>query len=341
MKHVLVSYKREDEPRIARLIRALQKNGLTIWWDQELPGGEKWRANIEKALDEAGCVIVVWTHGSVGPEGEFVRDEAARAKGRGILVPIRLDKVMPPLGFGEIQAIDLSHWRGKPKDPALLDLVEACKAKLEGRAVPPAKAPGRRLLRRAAAGSSASAIALAALTFGTNMFATQDRICTIPAAQPALSDLCGAVHLGGRPSHAERIAWATRSPASCETLRDFIRQYPDGAYRSEAAALLQAAKVSRSASFSPAPRTARGYVRQSETPFPSQTAAQADAQKRAVADASQISCAPVDDNERLAGADLTKVTYDCRPSPLGGFVCAADYVAQCRIEVRAMTESCG
>jgi hypothetical protein len=45
--------------------------------------------------------------------------------------------------------------------------------------------------------------------------------------------------------------------------------------------------------------------------------------------------------ERLAGADMTKTIYDCRPSPLGGFVCAADCVAQCRIEVRAMTETCG
>jgi hypothetical protein len=340
-KYVLVSYKHEDEPRVSKLIRALQHHGLTIWWDQGLPGGEAWRTNIETALTEAGCVIVVWTHSSVGPEGEFVRDEAARAEGRGILVPIRLDNVMPPLGFGEIQAIDLSGWRDKTNDPFLLDLVDACKAKLEGRHVPAAKASTRRLLRRAAAGSGASAVAIAAITFGGNLFTVQDRACTMPAAQPAISDLCGAIHLGGRPDHDERLAWAARPKGSCEALRDFINRYPGGAYRSEAADLLQAASVSRSPSFTPAPRTAHGYVRQSEAPFSKEAAAQADAGKRAVADATETTCAPVGDNERLAGADLSKTTYDCRPSPLGGWACAADYVATCRIEVRAMTETCG
>jgi TIR domain len=334
VSHVLVSYKREDEPRVARLIRALQHHGLTIWWDQGLPGGEEWRANIEKALTEAACVVVVWSHGSVGPEGEFVRDEAARAKGRGILVPTRLDKVMPPLGFGEIQAVDLSGWRGNPNDPSLRDLVEAVKAKLDGRAAPPAKAPGRRLLRRAAIGTSSTAVLMSALAFAGNMFATQDRFCTIPIGQPGLSDACGAVHVGGRPSYAERLAWAKRRPGSCADLQAIIKDFPDGAYRSKAADLLQAAAVSSASPFAPDPRTARGYVRQSMSGFGSAAAAQADATTRAIEDAKETTCAPVDANERLDGVEIASTTFDCRPSPLGGTVCAADYVATCRLEAR-------
>ncbi len=334
MKHVLVSYKREDEPRVAKLIRALQQHGLIIWWDQGLPGGEEWRANIETALNDAGCVVVVWTHGSIGPEGEFVRDEAARAKGRGVLVPVRLDKVMPPLGFGEVQAVDLSSWKGSPNDPFFLDLVEACKAKLEERPAVAARGPGRRLLRRAAAGSSASVLVLAAVTFAANLFAIQDRLCTIPGPQPALSDMCGAIHIGNQPSQTERLAWAARRPGSCADLQALIKRFPNGAYRSKAADLLQSATVTNSSPFAPDPRTARGYVRQSETPFSSQEAAQADAKTRAAADATATSCAPISDSERLDGVDMGKITYDCRPSPMGGWVCAADYVANCHIEAR-------
>ena len=117
MAHVMVSYKREDEPRVAVLVRALRANGLEIWWDQALPGGEAWRENIQGAIDQAGCVVVVWSHGSTGPDGGFVRDEATRAKARSILVPVAFDNVMPPLGFGELQAIDLKHWKGGAKDP--------------------------------------------------------------------------------------------------------------------------------------------------------------------------------------------------------------------------------
>lgn len=337
MKHVLVSYKREDEPRVARLIRALQQHGLIIWWDQGLPGGEEWRANIENALNEAGCVVVCWSHGSVGAEGEFVRDEAARAKGRGILVPVRLDKVMPPLGFGEVQAIDLSTWRGRPNDVAILDLVEACKAKLEARPAGPAKAPGRRLLRRAAIGSGSTAMLLAAVTFGGNLFAVQDRACTMPIAQPALSDACGALHLGGRPSYAQRLEWDARPKGDCNALRAFASG--DGPYAAQAARLLQAATVTGASPFAPAPRTARGYVRQSITGFSSLAAAQADARTRAVDDTKETACAPLDANEKLDGVDVTRTTFDCRPSPLGGTVCAADYVATCRLEARQPT--CG
>jgi hypothetical protein len=334
MQHVLVSYKREDEPRVARLIRALQQHGLIIWWDQGLPGGEEWRANIEKALTEAGCVVVVWSHGSVGPEGEFVRDEAARAKGRGILVPVRLDKVMPPLGFGEIQAVDLSGWQGNPNDHAITDLVAACNAKLEGRDAPPARASANRLLRRAAVGSGSTALLLAALTFGSNLFATQNHVCTLPIDQPGLSDGCGALHLGGRPSHAERLAWANRRQGSCADLQAIIKAFPDGAYRSKAADLLQAATVSNASPFAADPRTAHGYVRQSMTGFGNEAAAQADAKARAAEDAKETTCAPVDANERLDGVDITSTTFDCRESPLGGTVCAADYVAACHLEAR-------
>jgi len=337
MKHVMVSYKREDEPRVAALIRALMQHGLTVWWDQGLPGGEEWRANIEKALNEAGCVVVCWSHGSVGAEGEFVRDEAARAKGRGILVPVRLDKVAPPLGFGEVQATDLSNWRGKPNDPAIQDLVEACKAKLEERPARPATAPGRRMLRRAAIGSSSTAILLAAVTFGANLFAVQDRICAIPIAQPGLSDACGALHLGGRPNQVQRLAWGARPKGDCTALRAFANG--DGPYAAQAARLLQAATVTDASPFAPTPRTAHGYVRQSITGFASLAAAQADARTRASDDAKETACAPVDATERLNGVDITKATFDCRPSPLGGTVCAADYVADCRLATRQPT--CG
>src|SRR4051812_28464782 len=107
MSEIFISYKSKDVDRIARLARALESSGFSVWWDRRLPGGENWHAQIRTALDQARCVIVAWTHASVGPAGDFVRDEARAAKQQGLLVPVKLDRVSPPLGFGEIQAIDL------------------------------------------------------------------------------------------------------------------------------------------------------------------------------------------------------------------------------------------
>jgi serine/threonine-protein kinase len=81
---IFVSYKTEDRPRIKRLVDALEAQGLSVWWDAHIGGGANWRRDIEQHLDGASCVIVAWSTRSVGPEGEFVHDEATRAKLRGI-----------------------------------------------------------------------------------------------------------------------------------------------------------------------------------------------------------------------------------------------------------------
>lgn len=341
MSEIFISYKREDEAKVARLVRALEQAGLSPWWDRGLPGGESWRANIEAALSAAKVVIVAWTHDSVSPAGDFVRDEASQAKARGALVPVLLDRVRPPLGFGEIQAIDLSRWRGGARDPDFVDLVAAVRAKLEGRSAPPARGPAQRVFRRVFVGGVMSAVAAGVGAFALNAFSMQNEVCSIALLQPGLSDTCGALGLGEAPTRGERLAWAGRAAGSCEALREHVERFPDGAYRAQAADLLAAARSERAEAYSPAPREARGYVRQSERSFATEAAAQADARARAEADAAATTCAPRTEHERLDAVAITPDAYDCRQSALGGVVCALDYAAACQIEERALLERCG
>jgi len=101
---------------------------MTLWWDQNLGAGDAWRQQLTERLDAASCVLVLWTARSVGPGGSFVQDEAARAQRRGTYLPILLDAVEVPLGFGAVQAHNLVAWKGSPQDPrlqALLAKVEA------------------------------------------------------------------------------------------------------------------------------------------------------------------------------------------------------------------------
>jgi TIR domain len=243
MSDIFVSYKSEDQVRVDRLVRALQDEGFDLWWDRSLPGGESWRAEITKALEEAKCTVVVWTHASTGPGGQFVWDEAGRARGTSRLIPVLLDKVSPPLGFGELQAIDLTRWRGKRSDPFFTDLVAAIRAKMEGRPVPASKGPMWRLRRRLTAGGLV-AVGTALLTaFASNTLKLQDRVCSVPIGQPAVSDACGALGLGSRPARAERLEWESRAQGDCEGLRRHLSQYAKGAYREEAQALLAARTV--------------------------------------------------------------------------------------------------
>jgi hypothetical protein len=119
---IFISYAREDETRVRALSEALGGR-WSVFWDRRVPTGRRWRDHIGKALLSARCVIVAWSRYSV--ESDFVLDEARRAQRRGLLVPVLLEDVEPPLGFGELQAADLTDWQpGRSSAPFELLLAD-------------------------------------------------------------------------------------------------------------------------------------------------------------------------------------------------------------------------
>lgn len=162
MREVFLSYKAEDRARLKPLVAALEADGCHIWWDAHIDGGADWREEIQSHLDGAHCVIVAWSDRSVGPDGRFVRDEATRALRRGAYVAICIDKVEPPLGFGELQAIPLQGWKGNLKDPRYQMLLTVVRARLAGEAPPPLPAglASPRISRRAVIAGGATVLAV-------------------------------------------------------------------------------------------------------------------------------------------------------------------------------------
>jgi len=133
MADVFISYASEDRNRVRPLADALQSRGFNVWWDRSLAAGHDYTAIIERELKAAKAVIVVWTQASAA--STFVRDEAGRARDDGRLVPVMLDRVDIPLGFGAFQAEDFTRWNGGANAPQMQILEEALKAKIEGRDV--------------------------------------------------------------------------------------------------------------------------------------------------------------------------------------------------------------
>ncbi|MGN6057842.1 MAG: TIR domain-containing protein [Sphingomicrobium sp.] len=161
---IFVSYKAEDRARLRPLIAALEAEGFTVWWDTRIGGGAHWREDIQEHLEAAKCVIVIWSKRSVGPEGDFVRDEAARARKRRAYLPVRLDAVDPPLGFGEIQSVLLKGWKGDRSDLRFQAIAEAVRRRIAGEEIAHVKVdrdePG--VSRRTVIAGSAGVSALAA-----------------------------------------------------------------------------------------------------------------------------------------------------------------------------------
>src|SRR5690242_5390659 len=165
MADVFVSYKAEDRRRIKPLVEALQNEGFSVWWDEQIGGGATWRHEIETELNAAKCVIVVWSNRSVGPDGTFVQDEATRAQQRHVYVPILIDKVHLPLGFGETQALPLTGWHGNRSDPQYQSVLAAVRrnAGEQVAAVGPATHHPRVDRRAVLAGGAVAAVAAAGL----------------------------------------------------------------------------------------------------------------------------------------------------------------------------------
>lgn len=195
--------------------------------------------------------------------------------------------------------------------------------------------------RRLTKWTAAMAVVAAIYGFAMNFLSVQDYVCMEPIGQPAVSDVCGAMGIGHRPRHDERIAWESRPAGSCDVLRGFAAD-EHSYYQATAAHMLNAATAEQTADYSSVSREWRSYVRMGEQPFATRTAAQTDALARAQVDAVSQGCAPRSESERLDSADVAAAPngYECRPDPRGGFTCGLNYIAQCHVDERRLVQHC-
>jgi hypothetical protein len=82
--------------RSEKLADALEKDGWTVLWDPKIRTGEHFDKVVEKALNEAKCVIVMWSKRSV--QSRYVRDEATYAMDRHKLVPVAIEPALQAQG---------------------------------------------------------------------------------------------------------------------------------------------------------------------------------------------------------------------------------------------------
>jgi TIR domain len=128
---IFVSYSREDADRSGRLVDTLTDEGLSVFWDGNIGGGQRWRDVIPDAIYKAASVVVLWTKHSV--QSNYVREEAGLGGQLNILMPVMFEgNVDIPFGFRETQCFDLSAWAGE-RSPELNRLVTALRAMVERR----------------------------------------------------------------------------------------------------------------------------------------------------------------------------------------------------------------
>lgn len=97
VRDVFISYSHTDVGPAQILAELLEANGLSVWWDRRLVPGDKFHTLIERELEMAKAVIVLWSSNSV--KSDWVLGEAQTAHDMNKLIPVRISECKLPLPY--------------------------------------------------------------------------------------------------------------------------------------------------------------------------------------------------------------------------------------------------
>src|SRR5262249_48341788 len=92
------------------LARDLEADGFSVWWDTSLLPADDFRDEIDRRLDQAKAVVIIWTQESV--HSKWVRAEADHADRDGKLVNTHTSDLNPrqiPKPFNQTNSAELSN----------------------------------------------------------------------------------------------------------------------------------------------------------------------------------------------------------------------------------------
>ena len=147
---VFLSYSHQNREDAEALAGVLAERGWSVWWDRDLIPGTEYERVIAAKLDQARCVIVLWS--AAAAASRWVRAEAESAAKRGVaIVAVIEEGPALPVGLRGLQYVSLTEWEGEPSSGAFESLTNGVTRMLRGsgtvRPVLPKHPRAKRLLR--------------------------------------------------------------------------------------------------------------------------------------------------------------------------------------------------
>lgn len=116
MKHVFISYVREDTPKVEKLVSELKSRGIKVWLDRnDIPVGTRWSDAIRKAIQNGSFFLACFSNQYHKREKTYMNEELTlaieelrlRPTDRAWFLPLLLDDCEIPdrkIGTGETLA---------------------------------------------------------------------------------------------------------------------------------------------------------------------------------------------------------------------------------------------
>lgn len=288
-------------------------------------------------------VVLVWTK-DFKPQDHIAQEELDAVASAGRLISVIMEKVTLPIDLPKHPVVDLTGWRGSPRNAFFQDLQAYLEAAFQQSPPPVPRGPVVRLVQRMCAGVTIGVVIVFSFGFALNLLELQNNLCSINFNQPDVSDFCGKYGLGNKPTEEERIAWQARDPASCEALRVHIDQFGDtGELYDRAASMLDARRRIVDETWSSTVQETIFSQSILAEGLSTQEMAQDTALENAARDA-EAGCRAFAESDfyRFVGFEVTPIEWDCFTSG-GQHYCGFDGMRSCQLEKlsRTVTEVCG
>jgi len=122
MADLFISYSRSDRERCTAIRDELDALKVNIWFDAGIGAGSSFDREIEREIEAAKALLVLWSEESV--ESDWVRNEARTGKERGALVAVQLTPCQLPLEFRSVQAQVLPEGAEGTEDSVWLGILD-------------------------------------------------------------------------------------------------------------------------------------------------------------------------------------------------------------------------
>ena len=215
MAGIVLSYASADREFASAIAAFLETVGHDVWWDTDLVSGDSFRSVIDKQLDAADVVVVIWTPSSV--RSKWVIAEAEHADRLEKLLPLKHETILDwqiPKPFGTLHTTVVND------EAAIVKAVERIANRaddapeiLDGRASPEVPAASTHLYAKAESDIRSSLIwAGLIIIIGTAFAAYFDSVGNLRETFKAVIALSGCSVLA--------IWSASRSLNSCQRARN-------------------------------------------------------------------------------------------------------------------------
>jgi hypothetical protein len=95
MSDVFISYGRKDRPLTQLIADRFRNQGLTVWYDEHIPGGDDWYKDLINQLRRTQSILLILTPNSIDSPFVHIECGAAIALGKKV-IPIMVDQVTVP-----------------------------------------------------------------------------------------------------------------------------------------------------------------------------------------------------------------------------------------------------